>query len=130
MQVVERLVVDVGDQVARALPALDVAGRVAPGGAGQLALALEELQVDRRGVELVLLEHRLGRAELGADVVAGHEDLLRSSHGRVAVAGRDHEAVDAERRSGRRTARRSRPCRFPCRPSCWCRPGSRPPWRP
>ena len=95
-EVVERRVVDVGDQVARALPALDVPGRVAPGRARHLALALEELEVDRRGVELVLAEHRVGGAELGADVVAGHEDLLGVDRG-VAVAGRDHEAVDVER---------------------------------
>src|SRR5258705_2293893 len=48
-EVVEGLVVDVGDQVAGALPALDVPGRVPPGRARHLALALEELQVDGRG---------------------------------------------------------------------------------
>src|SRR5436309_9318368 len=86
---------DIGDQVARTLPALDVAGRVGPGGAGELALALEELEVNRRGVELILAEHGLGGPELGADVVSGHEDFL-GADGRVAVAGRDQKAVDVE----------------------------------
>src|SRR5687767_5277641 len=48
-QAVEAAVMLVGDEIARPLPALDVAGRVAPGRAGQLAPATQELQVHRRG---------------------------------------------------------------------------------
>src|SRR5204863_4239402 len=57
-EVREARMVDVGDQVARALPPLDVASRGGPGGALHLALPLEEFLIDRRGVEAVLAEHR------------------------------------------------------------------------
>src|SRR5262249_35581308 len=44
----KRRMVLVGDEIARPLPALDVAGRVAPRRARQLALAAQEFQVNRR----------------------------------------------------------------------------------
>ncbi len=48
-----------------------------------------------------LLQQLLGFLELGADVVAGQEDLggalgIGLLHGRVAVGRRQHEAIDAQ----------------------------------
>ncbi len=84
-EVVEGRVVLVGDEVARALPALDVAGRVAPGGAGQFAFAAQELQVDRRRHHPVFLEQPLGFLELGADVVAASRKISAAPCGLVSL---------------------------------------------
>ena len=77
----------VGDQIAGALPAADVAGGIGPGGAGQLALAAEKLQVDRRGQQPVARPAAARAcAELGMHLAAGHEYLAGA--GRVASVGR------------------------------------------
>src|SRR4029077_8408352 len=96
-EVVEGLMVGVGDQVAGAFPTLEVASRAGPGRALHLALPLEEFLVDWRGMEAVLAKHPLGGPELGLDVLASHEDFL-GIDGRVAVGRRDDEAVDIKGR--------------------------------
>src|SRR5262249_59647813 len=73
-QVLERRVVLVGDQVARPLPAAYVARRVAPGRTLELALAREELQVDRRRHHAILREELFRLLELGPDLVPRQED--------------------------------------------------------
>ena len=65
------------------------------------AFAGEELEVHRRIVHSVLPEQPARLLELRPDVVARQEDLgrpgrVRRLHGRVAVSGREHEAVDIE----------------------------------
>src|SRR5437879_4955079 len=68
----------VSDQVARAFPTLQIAGRVAPSGAGQLALAAEKLQVNRRGRHAIFPQELLGFLELGPNVLARQENLGRA----------------------------------------------------
>ncbi len=45
-QLFKGVVVAVRDQVARAFPALDVVGWIAPGGAGKFLIALEEFLIN------------------------------------------------------------------------------------
>src|SRR5262245_42856773 len=57
-EVGEGLMVPIGDEIARAFPAHQIAGRAGPGCALHLlAFALEELLVDGRRLEAVLAEH-------------------------------------------------------------------------
>src|SRR5260370_36160782 len=74
-EVVEGSMVLVGDKVAGAFPAFHVARRVTPGRAGKFAFAAEEFEVNRRRGHAVFRQELFGFAELGADVVAGHEDF-------------------------------------------------------
>src|SRR6185437_151433 len=66
----------VGEQVARALPAVRVARDRAPRRAGQLALPGEEVLVDRRREPAiaVLLRRRADRPELLLVLVASHRE--------------------------------------------------------
>jgi len=92
--------VGVGDQVAGAFPAADVARRVGPGRTLQLALAAEEVEVDRRGHQAESRQERADLAEAGVDLVAGEEEPLRLGarlgHRLVAIGGREHEAAHAQ----------------------------------
>src|SRR5437764_1376236 len=80
----------------------DVSGRVPPGGAAQvLALALEELQVDRGGGHLVLPQQLVRLAELLLHLLAGEEDFRRPGRVRpldrgVTVGRGEHEPVHPE----------------------------------
>src|SRR5262245_25830472 len=106
-QLLKRRMMRVGDQVAGAFPALDVASRVAPSGAFELALAGQELEVDWRRSQLVLPEQPLHLLELGPDVIPCHEDLggargIGFVDGGVTVSRREHEAVNAKPRQVRK----------------------------
>src|ERR1017187_1265591 len=74
-QILERLVLPVGDQVARTLPALDVVSGIAPSGARQLAPALQEFHVQRGLANRVFRGDAVEVAELFAYVVARQENL-------------------------------------------------------
>src|ERR1035437_7375694 len=95
-EIFEGLVVAVGDQIAGAFPALDVIGRVAPGGAGQVALALEELQVDGGLADGEALGQAIDVLEFFVDVVAGEENFAIVDRA-IAVCRRDLVAVHTER---------------------------------
>src|SRR5439155_26043751 len=73
-QPTKRLMMLIGDQVARAFPSLDVAGGIPPSRARQLPLAAEEFEIHRRRRHAVLLQELLGFLELGSDVLARQED--------------------------------------------------------
>ena len=109
-QIAIGLVVRVGDQIAGAFPAAQVAGRIGPGGAAQVPFAAEELQVYRRGVQAKAGQQFFGLAKFLMHVVAGHENLgssrgIRALHGRVAIGRREHEAIDPQfREKGEQTA--------------------------
>src|ERR1039457_2202491 len=94
-QLREGLVVPVRNQVARAFPPLHVVGRVAPGGAGQLALALQEFQVHGRLPHRILFGDALDVLEFLVDVIARQEDFA-VVHGGVAVRRRNLVAVHVE----------------------------------
>src|SRR4051794_25278871 len=49
-EVLMRLVMTIGDQIAGALPATNVAGGICPGGAFQIALTAQEFEIDRRRI--------------------------------------------------------------------------------
>ncbi len=66
-EVFEGLVMRVGHQVARALPAARIVGGISPGGAHQLALAAQKFHVNRRSHDVVALEQRARLPEFFAD---------------------------------------------------------------
>src|SRR6266581_7422814 len=83
-------------QVAGALPAEDVVGGVAPRRALEVPLAHQKLQEQRRLVELPPALRV--RQERGEEVVGalGAKEMLLVGRLRVAVARRDHHALDAQ----------------------------------
>src|ERR1019366_8428747 len=94
-QILERLVLPVGDQVARTLPALDVVSGIAPSGARQLAPALQEFHVQRGLANRVFRGDAVEVAELFAYVVARQENLAVVDGG-VSIGGRDLVPVHVE----------------------------------
>src|SRR2546430_2354399 len=95
-QLLERRRVAFLKKVARTLPAEHVVGRVAPRRALEVALAHEELEEQRRLVELPAALRP--RQDLGEELVGAPaaEEVLLVGRLRVAVTGRDHHALDAE----------------------------------
>src|SRR5207245_2027658 len=69
-------VVGVAQHVAGALPALRRARRVPPGSAGQLHLPLEEIEIELRVPEPLLLHERQELAEPLGDLTALQEEVL------------------------------------------------------
>ena len=94
-EVLEPLPVRVRDEVARPLPALGVVRRIAPGCAGQVAVALQELRVCRGRVHSEPAEQGIDIPELVLDLLARQENLA-AVHRRVSVGRRKHVAVDVE----------------------------------
>src|SRR5213592_3002924 len=95
-QLLERRRVAFLKKVAGTLPAEHVVGRVAPRRALEVALAHEELEEQRRLVELpAALRARQDPREQLVSALPAEEVLLVGSL-RVAVARRDHHALDAE----------------------------------
>ena len=94
-QILETLPVRVRDQVARPLPAPRVVGWVAPSGAGQVAVALEEFRVRRGRVHPEPPEEVVHVPELVLDLFACQEDLA-AVYRRVSVGRREHVPVDIE----------------------------------
>jgi len=95
-QFLEGIGVAVAEEIAGFLPAEDVEGGVAPGGAVVVDFALEEGDEVRRVVELpgfLGVAENLGEEGLGA--VALEENFLLGGLG-VGIAGGDHHALDAE----------------------------------
>ena len=99
-------VMAVGHQVARALPAADVAGGNGPGRAGEIALAGQELEINRRAEEGEPAGPVHDLAEFLHRHLAGEEEIFRleiqpGDHvllgGVVLVAGGNGVAIDAER---------------------------------
>ena len=87
----------VSDQVARPLPAFYVVGGVAPGGAWQVAVALQELEIHRRLVQLEALEKLVDILEFLMDIISRHENFA-IVHGRVAICRRKLVTVDIKLR--------------------------------
>src|SRR5262249_56941176 len=95
-QLLERRRVALLEQIAGALPAEDVVGRVAPWRALEVLLAHEELQEERRLVETpaALRVREDPREEIVRALRA--QEVLLVGRLRIAVARRDHHALDAE----------------------------------
>src|SRR5579862_1072122 len=93
-QVLEGRMIGVAQHVAGSLPAFGRPGRVAPGGAGQLEFALEEVEVELGIAEPLLLDQAEQPLEALDDLLALEEEIAA---GLVeVVARRRDDAVEAE----------------------------------
>src|SRR5262245_21767696 len=95
-QLLERLSVAVLQQVAGLLPAEDVVRRHAPWGAGVLPLSHQKLEEERRHVEAPV---GFAVRENGAEEpprAGASQKMLLVRRLVVRVAGREHDALDAE----------------------------------
>src|SRR5207244_3739074 len=94
-ELAQGLGVAVADQVAGHAPALGIDRGIAPGGAVVFALAGQELQVERRAIETILLRE-VDHALPGLAHLRALEEELLLGDGFVSEAGCNQKAVDAD----------------------------------
>src|SRR5215831_10628314 len=94
-QLLERLVMGVGNEVAGTLPAHYVVSRVTPGRARQLAFPREELRITWGVENPEPFRELVHIAELLSDIVAGHEDFA-VVYRRIAIGRRNGVALHVE----------------------------------